>query len=1116
VQVGHDSWTFQQGAPADVACLAQTNDGFLWLGGPNGLFRFDGTRFEPFNSPFGDRLLSTNLYSLFAPPSGGLWIGYTFGGFSFLDKGRVTNYGSGIGSVYGFAQDREGIVWAGASSGLWRFDHSGWQNIGVEWNAPAGRMMQVGFDSEGILWALVGGSVAPKDLIYLMPGTRRFKTAGSNLSADGFTWEPDRTVLTAPAAPRVSDSGKGPDERLPAYPVMKKSLQIVDRNNSVWISPRDEPVVVRLPEDSLRDVPNKASPAVSETYNINPFQMAQLVDREGNIWFGDTKGIHRFFYTPLIRQMFPKETSGYGDFGVVADDHGAVWISFGASGASVIADLYHVLGGKAERGLQQVTTSFAYRAPDKTFWFSGEGCLWHLVGNDFVRVNLPPEVVNQSDLLQTITEDQQGGLWVSFGRYGLYRLANGSWTLYGGRDDLPRAGHMITMFTDSLGRVWFGYTKSQLAVLDGDRVRRFGPSDDLQVGNITAIYGRGSEIWIGGEFGLEQFDQGRFHKIAAVDDKWLRGISGIVETPEGDLWLNGISGIFHIHKAEISKALKDSAYRVKGEHFGIREGLSGVAVQLRPLPTAIEGTDGKLWFTLRNGVVWLDPAAYSEKRTVSPPITIQSVSADDKGYALDARLSFPAHTSSVQISYSAVSLSDPEAIRFRYKLQETDKDWHEAATATPVTYRNLPPGSYHFSVEASDTNGVWSGAPANMAFTILPAFYQTTWFRLLCVAAFLALLWGLYQLRVQQFRREERKLREAIETIPAMAWIAGPDGTVQFMNRRWVEYTGLSQLGTVGEVGKDAIHPEDLDRSVRRMGASFASGEPFEDEVRVRRADGEYRWFLNRGVPLRDKRGKVVKWYGAATDIQDRKRAEELQADLAHTNRVSILGELAASISHELAQPLTVTTANAKASLRWLQRDPPDLTEVRKGTERIMEAGTLASEIISRLRSLYKKTPPQRESVDACEIIGEMVLLLRGEANECAVSIRTDIGADLPKITADRVQLQQVLMNLMLNGIEAMKETGGVLTIKTVRGDGGGQVLISVSDTGAGLPAGKADEIFNAFFTTKTQGTGMGLAISRSIVEAHGGHLWATSCDGRGATFHFTLSAAVVEVSVAI
>src|ERR1700761_1961120 len=181
VQVGHDSWTFKDGAPADVACLAQTNDGFLWLGGPNGLFRFDGTRFEPFSSPFVDRLLSTSLYSLFAPPSGGLWIGYTLGGFSFLDKGRLTNYASETGSVFGFAQDRDGIVWAGASSGLWRFDHSGWQHIGVEWNAPAGRVTQVGFDSEGILWALVGGFDTPKDLIYLKPGTGHFKTAGSRI-----------------------------------------------------------------------------------------------------------------------------------------------------------------------------------------------------------------------------------------------------------------------------------------------------------------------------------------------------------------------------------------------------------------------------------------------------------------------------------------------------------------------------------------------------------------------------------------------------------------------------------------------------------------------------------------------------------------------------------------------------------------------------------------------------------------------------------------------------------------------------------------------------------------------------------------------------------------------
>jgi PAS domain S-box-containing protein len=367
-------------------------------------------------------------------------------------------------------------------------------------------------------------------------------------------------------------------------------------------------------------------------------------------------------------------------------------------------------------------------------------------------------------------------------------------------------------------------------------------------------------------------------------------------------------------------------------------------------------------------------------------------------------------------------------------------------------------------------------------------------------------------MRVHQLQEQEKKFRDAVESIPAMAWIVGPDGSVQFRNRRWVEYTGLPQFGKTDEIGTIAVHPEDRDRIVRQLNASFVSGEPFEEEMRIRRIDGEYRWFLGRAVPLRDKRGKVMKWYGAATDIQDRKRAEQLQADLAHTNRVSMLGELAASISHELKQPIAAAVMDAQASLRWLDRDQPDLDEARRATAAIVKDGRRAVDIIDRLRSLYKKTPPQREPVDVDEIIAEMVLLLRSEANEHGVSIRTDPAANLPKITADRVQLQQVLMNLMLNGIEAMKETGGILTVRTGL-DEGRRIEITVNDTGPGLPPGKTDQIFDSFFTTKPRGSGMGLAISRSIVESHGGRLWAKSRDGEGATFHFTLPAATAETN---
>jgi len=1123
LHVDHNSWTFKDGAPADVVCLAQTNDGFLWLGGPDGLYRFDGTRFEPFRSPFDDRLLATNLYSLFAPPSGGLWVGYMIGGFSFLNNGRVTNYGgdtaSSTGSVYSFAQDRDGIVWAATSSGLWRFDHSGWQPIGVEWNAPARPVTQVGFDPKGVLWALAGSFGAPMDLIYLLPGTRHFKTAGRNLSVDGFRLDADRAVMTDLAAPPISESSEGSDKKPADYPVLTKdTLQFLDRNNSLWISYDDKPIVTRLPKQRFRGALNRASPAGSETYDINPFWMARLVDREGNIWFGDTKGIHRFSYSPLNRQEFPREALGDVDFALATDDNGAVWISSGTTGAPGKADLYYVSGGKAQRRLAHVISSFAYRAPDRTFWFSGEGCLWHRVGHNFVRVNLPGEIASQFPFLQAVTGDEHGGIWVSLGRHGFYRWADGIWKSYGGRDGFPK-GEVLIEFTDSLGRVWFGYSNSQLAVLDGDRVRVFGPSDGLHVGDIMAVHGRGSEIWIGGEFGLEQFDQGRFHNIAAVNEEWLRGISGIVETANGELWLNAISGIFHVRKEEISAALRDPDYRVKGEHFGRREGLPGIAAQLRPLPTAIEGTDGRLWFTFRNGVVWLDPPAYSEKKAASPPLTIQSVAADDKSYAPAPRLSLPAHTSSIQVSYSAVSLSDPEAIRFRYKLHETDKDWHEAAEASPVTYRNLPPGSYHFSVEASDTNGDWSGVPANLAFTIQPAYYQTNWFRFLCVGVFLALLWVLHRWRIHRLTSQEKRLRDVVETIPAMTFTTLSKGFITFVNKRWTEYTGLSVEQSLGKGWESAVHAEDLARYTEKWRISVATGQLFEDESRFRRAtDGEYRWFLVRGVPLRDQHGKIVQWYGTLTDIEDRKRAEQererlrhLEDDLAHINRVSTLGEMAASLAHEIKQPIAAAITSAHSCIEWLAHEPPNLDRARAAAARIDKYGNRASEIIDRIRSFYKKSPPQRELVDVNRIIQEMLTLLEGEAYRYSVAMRADLASELPKIMVDRVQLQQVFMNLMLNAIEAMKDSGGELTVKSELQDG--QLRFSVSDTGVGLPTEKMDQIFSAFFTTKPQGSGMGLAISRSIVESHGGQLWASANRGGGATFHFTLPIQVTESS---
>jgi len=483
----------------------------------------------------------------------------------------------------------------------------------------------------------------------------------------------------------------------------------------------------------------------------------------------------------------------------------------------------------------------------------------------------------------------------------------------------------------------------------------------------------------------------------------------------------------------------------------------------------------------------------------------------------------------------------------------------------------------------------------------------------------------------------EDRLRLVIDTIPAHVWSTRPDGSVDFINRRWLESTGLAMEDALDWDWRVAVHPDDFARYVDAWRAALSAGQPMESEARLLRADGKYRWWLIRNVPLRDEAGNIVKWYGTAVDIEDRKRVEEAlrqseeqwrdvfennptmyfivdaagtviavnpfgadqlgyntdelvgkpvlsvfhetdrkavqknitlclgqigraktwearkvrkdgtvlrvretgkavlrvngpvlliagedtteqrraeealrqaQVDLAHVNRVTTMGELTASLAHEINQPIAAAVTNANTCVRWLASDTPNLEEARAAAMRIVKDGRRAGEIISRIRLLFKKGASDRELVDINEVVREMIVLLRSETVRYNISVRAELDADLPHVMADRVQLQQVTMNLMINAIEAMKEVNGTreLIIHSRQADNE-QLLVSVCDTGMGLPTAQLDQIFNAFFTTKPHGTGMGLRISRSIVESHGGRLWAADNPPRGASFHFTLPA---------
>ncbi|SHK99049.1 PAS domain S-box-containing protein [Bradyrhizobium lablabi] len=364
----------------------------------------------------------------------------------------------------------------------------------------------------------------------------------------------------------------------------------------------------------------------------------------------------------------------------------------------------------------------------------------------------------------------------------------------------------------------------------------------------------------------------------------------------------------------------------------------------------------------------------------------------------------------------------------------------------------------------------------------------------------------------EAFRRSETYLAEAqrLSNTGSFGWDPA-SGKIYWSDETYRIFECEPTTEPTVQIVLDRTHPDDRMQLRQIIDRASIERSEFTAEHRLLMADGSVKYVRAVANPSTGEDPESFVFVGAVMDITDRKRAEEererlrqLEADLAHMNRVSMMGELAASLAHEIKQPIAAAALNGEACMNWLRRDAPDVTQASRAASAMVAAMARAGGIIDRVSSLYRRGTPERELVDLNEIVREMSVLLGHTANRNAVSIRTDLDPELPTTTADRVQLQQVLMNLMLNGIEAMQDTCGELSIASKRTEDG-QLLISVSDTGIGLSIDEAERIFEAFFTTKPRGTGMGLSISRRIIASHGGHLWASPNTGRGATFQFTL-----------
>jgi len=361
----------------------------------------------------------------------------------------------------------------------------------------------------------------------------------------------------------------------------------------------------------------------------------------------------------------------------------------------------------------------------------------------------------------------------------------------------------------------------------------------------------------------------------------------------------------------------------------------------------------------------------------------------------------------------------------------------------------------------------------------------------------------------EALRASERELSLIIETMPALVWCAAPNGELTYVNQRVLDYTGTT-LAAMAKAGwLNYLHPDDVAPTVDAWSDALASGRQHEIQYRLRRFDGTYRWFHVLGQLGRDREGHMTRWYGLLIDIDERKRTEEAlrttQERLSRASQIAAVGELAASIAHEVNQPLSAVVANGHACLRWLLAQPPNLGKAHEAAERIVRDGKDAGEVVRRVRALFKRAAIERTPLNLNEVIAEVLGLLRGETDRKGVAVETSLEEDLPTVVADRVQLQQVLLNLLSNGLDAMNgvvDRPKKLSIRS-RTHCPDAVLVEVRDYGVGLT--NADQVFEAFFTTKENGMGMGLAICRSILDAHEGRLWASSGEAPGTTFSFTL-----------
>ena len=755
-QMYHSSWTAKDGLRGFVSSLAQTEDGFLWIGTTEGLYRFDGMTFEAYKPEAGN-FPATGIMTLEAAPDG-LWIGYLSGGVSVLKNGRLKNYsdrdGLPVSRVLSIVHTEDGVVWVAAIGGVARLEGSYWHKVRLDWNFTARSARKLVVDPSGTLWAAVGAGI-----LYLPKGAHSFEDAGIRahrisdlaLAPDGWLVYTDLPRGNGPQnVCRLQIKPGGSVARCSSFSGIESTF--IDRAGALWFAGNN---VTRLAHPELLEwnrgwIPKASTETYGRTDGLTAPAETIFEDREGSIWVGTDKGLERFRQRNL--RWYPAPGSQQG-FNLAEGDGGEIWAS------SLNGPIYRTAAGKLIPGSPNSVRYF-YREPSGALWASQSDGIWKWSGGRFVRQSVPkvvdqilPATNRDPMIVVSAAADSGGGVWIAVGGRGEFYVKNGEWHFVPVLKDHPDwAANAAAV--DEEGRLWLANDAHLAAYQDGltgSRTQVYDDANGPEIGPIKTIRTLGNNVLIGGELGLSVYHSGGFHRIEPADGGSFGRVADIVPTPADGVWLAATPGIVHIAADEVATAVEQPGYRVRCDI------LDSVTDLPDPLQVGIAQTealrakDGSIWFATVQGFAQVNPRL--RHNPLVPPVVIRSMVADDRTYSTFSPAQLPALTRSIRFDYTALSLSVPERVRFRYRLDGQDLDWREAGANRQAIYGNLGPGKYTFRVIACNNDGVWNMTGATLAFTILPAWYQQNWFRAVCAVLTALVLWITFRIRLWQMQR---------------------------------------------------------------------------------------------------------------------------------------------------------------------------------------------------------------------------------------------------------------------------------------------------------------------------------------------------------------------------